>query len=324
MEVPAEAAQLLREGLSNAEVSRRTGLHPVKVGDIRRALGLPAFHDVLPVYVAPDSHRPHGSRAKYNVERCRCRRCRNANRDGENQRIRLLAYGQYVPPYVDAGPVRAHLRYLQDCGMGLRAIAAAAGINRKTLQSILGGRPERGKGPRHAVTPRCAAALLAVEPSLDALGAHTVISGIGTARRLQALAAAGWPLTHIAAEIGWTVQNLRVLITAPTTMVKTARLVRDVYGRLWNVDPADHGASPGGITRAKQRAVQERWAPVGAWDDDTIDDPSARPDWTGHCGTARGIAVHEEHGIPLCPPCEAAAERRQLRNKARALSATRA
>lgn len=305
MQVREDVAELLREGLSNAEVSRRTGIHPVKVGEARSALGLPDYYGMLPVYVAPDSHRQHGTRAKYFVESCRCPACRLANREAHNERTRLLAYGRWEP-WVDAGPVYRHIRDLQSSGMGLRAIAVAAGVDRKRLQSILNGRPERGTGPQEKVRPAIASAVLAVEPTLDSLGAGTVIPATGTTRRLQALVAVGWPQMHLADEMGWTPSNLTVLINADTVTVKTARLVRAVYGRLWNVDPATHGASPGGITRAKRHATQERWAPPAAWDDDQLDDPSAFPDWTGRCGTPEGYDSHRSFRIATCAPCRAA------------------
>lgn len=319
MQISADVAELLREGMSNAEISRRTGIHPVKVADARQTLGLPSYYAMLPSYVAPDSHREHGTRAKYFVEGCRCPSCRRANREAHNERSRLLAYGQWQP-WVDAEPVRAHIRYLQSCGMGLRGIAAAVSVDRKNLQAILNGRPERGTGPQKVVRPVLAAAVLAVEPTLDNLGASTVIPATGTTRRLQALVAVGWPQMHLADELGWTPTNLGVLIVASTVTVKTARLVRDLYERLWKVDPLSHGASLGGISRAKRRASEVRWAPVGAWDDDAIDDPAAFPDWTGLCGTAEGYDVHRRRFIPLCDPCrQAGAERRQQR-QARAVA----
>lgn len=271
------------------------------------------------------SNRPHGY-ARYRLDGCRCYVCAYARSQYDDNRTRALIAGTWQP-WVSAEPVRTHIRHLQSCSMGLRAIAAAAGVDRKRLQAILNGRPERGTGPQETVRPAIAAAVLAVEPTLDTLGGNTVIAAVGTTRRLQALVAVGWPHMHLAAEMGWTPSNFGVLIVADTVMVKTARVARDLYDRLWNVDPLTHGASLRGATEAKQRAEQARWAPPGAWDDDHIDDPAAFPDWTGHCGTVRGVTAHDEHGIPLCPPCQGAADRRRLRNEAhqrRALSATRA
>lgn len=46
-----------------------------------------------------------------------------------------------------------------------------------------------------------------------------------------------------------------------------------------------------------------RWAPVGAWDEDTLDDPDAAPDWTGRCGTPGGAEAHRRRGTPTCQAC---------------------
>ncbi|MFR0351822.1 hypothetical protein [Streptomyces sediminimaris] len=271
------------------------------------------------------SDRPHGY-ARYRLDGCRCYVCGYAvSRYNENRDKAIIA-GTWQP-WVDAEPVRVHIRHLQSCSMGLRAIATAANVDRKRLQSILNGRPERGTGPQEKLRPALAAAVLAVEPTLDNLGGAVIVSAVGTVRRLQALVAAGWSQERLAAELGMTSTNCSRLINADTVIVRTARRVRDLYDRLWNADPAEHGARLVDIGRTKARAAHAGWAPVGAWDEDTIDDPAALPDWTGHCGTARGISAHTDQGIPMCPRCQAAADRRRLRNEAqarRALTTARA
>ncbi|MFF7067345.1 helix-turn-helix domain-containing protein [Streptomyces pseudovenezuelae] len=267
------------------------------------------------------SNRPHGY-ARYRLDGCRCYVCGYAVSVYNENRDKAIIAGTWQP-WVDAEPVRVHIRYLQSCHMGLRAIAAAAGVDRKRLQCILKGRPERGTGPQEKIRPVLAAAVLAVEPTLDNLGGAVVISALGTVRRLQALVAAGWSQEHLAVELDMSSTNVSRLINGDAVIVRTARRVRDLYDLLWNVDPGQHGARPDDVTRTKARAATAGWAPVGAWDEDTLDDPAALPDWTGYCGTARGAAAHTDQGIPMCPRCQAALERRQLRNVAHALSALR-
>ncbi|MFD4569349.1 hypothetical protein ACFWOX_33930 [Streptomyces sp. NPDC058467] len=153
------------------------------------------------------------------------------------------------------------------------------------------------------------------------------VAAAGTIRRVQALGAAGYPQARLANWFGLTEYRLARLLTAATVPVPTARVVAAVFDQLCLADPALHGVDPVSVRRAKARAVAAGWAPVGAWDDDSIDDPAAAPNWTGHCGTVRGVSAHIDHGIPLCPPCRGAEERRRLRNVAherRALFATRA
>ncbi|MFF5001747.1 hypothetical protein ACFY3G_02870 [Streptomyces phaeochromogenes] len=264
------------------------------------------------------SSRPHGY-ARYRLDGCRCYTCGWAVAQYNDAREHAMRRGEWQP-WTDAQPVREHVRRLQACAMGLRAIAAAAHVDRKRLQSILGGRPERGTGPQEKVRPALAAAVLAVEPTLDNLAATTVIGATGTTRRLQALVAGGWPQEHLGHKIGVSPGNFSRLVEAPTVIVRTVRAVRGLYEECWRADPLEHGASQGGITYAKRRAAQAGWAPVGAWDDESIDDPAAFPDWTGRCGTEQGYEVHRRLRImPACRPClDARAQQKRERAHARA------
>ncbi|MFE9936358.1 hypothetical protein [Streptomyces hirsutus] len=156
--------------------------------------------------------------------------------------------------------------------------------------------------------------------------AAEVVPAAGTIRRLQALAVAGWPLSRLARETGLSPYRMDRLMTADTVPVATARAMAAVYARYSGASPGLCGVSHLHARAARERATAAGWAPAAAWDDDTIDDPAAIPQWTGHCGTTRGADLHERHDIPLCPPCEAALYRRRLRAEARArraLSTTR-
>ncbi|MFF8406934.1 hypothetical protein ACF06P_35565 [Streptomyces sp. NPDC015684] len=245
--------------------------------------------------------RPHGY-ARYRLDGCRCYVCGWARSQYDDNRTRALIAGTWQP-WVDAEPVRTHIRYLQSCDMGLRTIAARAGVDRKRLQAVLHGRPERGTPAQKKLRPAPAAAILEVEPTLDNLAGKTVINAVGTVRRLRALVAVGWPQQHVAEAMGWTPSNFGQLLRSESVIVRTARLVQDVYDRLHRTDPAKHSATPLGMERARQRAAALGWAPVGAWDDETIDDPEAFPDWTGNCGTPEGFWAHRSLAAPACQPC---------------------
>ncbi|GGU61935.1 helix-turn-helix domain-containing protein [Streptomyces lavendofoliae] len=224
------------------------------------------------------SERDHGY-ARYKLDGCRCYRCGFAVSQYNAARERAIAYGTWAP-YVDAETVRQHLRNLQACGAGLRSVAAASGVDRKRLQAILTGRPERRTGPQERVRPALATAVLAVEPTLEVLGAATVINAVGTHRRLQALVYAGWPQHHLAAALGWTDVNFSALLRRQQVTVRTARAVRDLYDQRWKSDPREHGVDAQAYSRARNHARRLNWQPVGAWDDDTIDEAGAEP-YTG-------------------------------------------
>ncbi|MFD4258215.1 hypothetical protein ACFWR9_11440 [Streptomyces sp. NPDC058534] len=245
--------------------------------------------------------RPHGY-ARYRLDGCRCYTCGWARSRYEENRTKALIAGTWEP-WVDAEPVRVHVRYLQSCEMGLRAIAARAGVDRKRLQAVLNGRPERGTPPQKTMRPDTAAAVLAVEPTLENLAPNTPISPLGTRRRARALVAVGWPQQHLAVHLGMDPGNFGTMLNREHVLARRALAVRAMYDALWRADPADHGASLGGIARARAYAADRGWAPPGAWDDDALDNPEAHPDWTGQCGTVQGFWAHRYITAPACPPC---------------------
>ena len=233
----------------------------------------------------------------------------------ERNRRRQQAYGRWQP-YIDAEPVRAHVRALMAYGIGWMRIARLAGVPQGTVEKLLYGCPPRGLAPSKRVRPETADKLLAVRPDPALLADAADTDGTGTRRRLQALVAAGWPQTHLAKQLGMHRANFGKTLHSARVLVATERAVRDLYDELWNLDPREHGVATRYYDQARAIAHTNRWAPVGAWDDDTIDQPDAFPDWTGHCGTPKGARAHYNHHIlPVCAPCKdaAAADRREKR-----------
>ncbi|WP_435058394.1 hypothetical protein [Streptomyces sp. bgisy060] len=222
------------------------------------------------------TEREHGY-ARYKLDGCRCYTCGFANAAYYEARERAIMYGTWQP-FTAAAPVREHLLRLRSCDMGLRRVAAVAGVDRQRLQAVLTGRPERGTPPQAKVRPALAAAVLAVEPTLDNLGGSTVIAAVGTHRRLQALVARGWPQAQLARRLGWTEANFSALLRQDHVIVRTALAVRALYEQLWDQDPRQHGVDNQAYSRATNHALARNWAPPAAWDDDTIDDPDAHFD----------------------------------------------
>lgn len=249
--------------------------------------------------------REHGTRAKYVRDKCRCEPCKAANRTAENNRYRQQAYGRWEP-YADARPVRAHVQTLMDSGLGGKRIAALAGVSHGVVERLLYGAPCKGQEPSSGLLPEHATKLLAVPMPQGASGGAVTVDATGTRRRAQALVAAGWPQAQLAARLGRSPRNFWVSVTRQRIEVATERAVRKLYDQLWRADPAGNGVTANAITRARNHATAHGWAPVGCWDDDTIDNPDAFPDWTGKCGTPRGYRIHHDIGVPLCEPCRLA------------------
>ena len=184
---------------------------------------------------------PHGFLDTYVNHGCRCLPCTSASAEYGRRRARLRAYGR-LEQLIPVETVATHLAWLSTQGVGWEQAATLAGVGRTTIEQIL-----YPSSHRRGVTPRVAAAVMSVLPTLDDLADAALTPSAGTQRRLQALMVLGWPLTQIQQTCG-----LSALGRCLTRDLVTAQAV---------------------IDRTRARAEQAGWLPPLAWDDDTIDDP---------------------------------------------------
>jgi hypothetical protein len=233
---------------------------------------------------------PHGTLSRHKSHSCKCEPCRKAGREYMSRRYRLIAYGRWQP-YVDAAPVRAHIRMLCTYGIGIPQTRQLSGVSNGSISRLLYGRGERG--PSRRVRTQTADRILAIKPSLDAAAPSALVDGTGTQRRLQALVAVGWPQKELARRLGLdrNTVNDQVNLTTPA-YGSTARAVRDLYDELWNVDPLQTGVGKRWVFEAKALAKARGWVPPGAWDDDYIDSPAAVPDVGEH--VAQYVSLTED------------------------------
>lgn len=189
----------------------------------------------------------------------------------------LINSGQWQPN-MDAAPVRAHLRRLMAKGFSRDAIACLTGVPASTIDNLLYGAPIIGRPPTTRISVDTGRALLAAAPTLDDYPARALVDATGTRRRLQALAALGWPVREVAARVGMSRINLWQDMQRARVLAGTARSVRDVYNELWDESPP-RGTRAERISVAKTlaHARARGWPSPLAWDDDTIDDPAAKP-----------------------------------------------
>jgi hypothetical protein len=99
-----------------------------------------------------------------------------------------------------------------------------------------------------------------------------MVGADGTRRRLQGLAWQGYSLDMIADMSG-----IGFSTVAQIRGGRTARVSARFYTNIRDLC-ADIGMTIGTSTQARQCAERNRWAPLLAWDVDTIDDPEATPD----------------------------------------------
>ncbi len=217
----------------------------------------------------------HGQRARYTLDGCRCRPCRDACTAYNRRRNRALAYGTWDTGMVDPGPVRDHVHALLVAGIGERRIAELAGIDRSAVTAVLRGR--RGH-PLTRMSQVNAHALLAVHPTPANAADGARVDVTGTRRRVQALSVAGWSLASVARHLEVNPTNLPGLLAQAKVSARRARQITDLYDQLRDQPPpTDTSAQRASTARARAMAGRRGWAGPDAWDDDTIDDPATKP-----------------------------------------------
>jgi hypothetical protein len=219
-------------------------------------------------------------------------------------RYRQQAYGRWNP-WTDATIVRTHLASLAREGIGAERAAELAGVSPATVRNIIWG--VKGRPLTTKVRTVIAEKILAVQPGVDALAGGARMDATGTRRRIQALAVRGFPLGWLADQLGMIPGNVSRILRQNTVEATTHRAIAALYRELENIDPAAFDINGRASTYIRNRAARKGWAPPACWDDEhDINDPQSFPDWTGHCGTERGLRLHYKHGpMPPCEPCKA-------------------
>lgn len=168
---------------------------------------------------------------------------------------------------VPAAPVRRHLEQLSAAGVTQYAIAEAAAVSKTALRNILDGQATVRRG----VAARLLAADLRV--AMRRTSGAAWVPSIGSQRRIRALLAMGWrhqDLNRWLLEHGVRHRS-NLVLSKPGDLLaaRTAAAVSAMYDELWDVK--------GPSERTSARASRRGYAPPQAWDDDTIDDPAAKP-----------------------------------------------
>jgi hypothetical protein len=236
------------------------------------------------------------------MSRCKNPECRATHAAYERHRTRMIAYGRWQP-FVDAEPVRAHVRRLMADGLSRRRIAELADVTETTVIRLLYGQADRP--PSRKIRTENARALLTVESGREILGPTALIDGTGTRRRLQALVAQGWSRSRLAEQLGNNYQVVGRYMVRDRVTASTARAVRGLYDRLWDAPPPERNHwEVAAAVAARRKAERNGWAKPMAWDDETIDDPDAEPrqgsEWDGIDPVAVERAIAGE-SVPLSP-----------------------
>lgn len=219
----------------------------------------------------------HGTYRCYVDHGCRRPECREAWRVYGATRNRAVAYGRIaVDHYVTGSHARAHLERLRSNGMSIKAISRECGVAPVTIRRIRDG---------HRTRTSTQDKLMAVSPRARELTRETpgrvLVDGAGTRRRLRALVVRGWTAVRLAEQLGCTSPNVRQAVLKgedEPTLARFALTVRDLYDELWDQEPpCGNGYELGQAKRGMKDAIERGWAPPMAWDEESIDNPTAGP-----------------------------------------------
>lgn len=231
------------------------------------ATALPDARQSIPRRVAAQSAQPYptGSPAPTyreplagDVPAVLIHRRRYGRRRAELQRL-----GVWGDRWVDPSPARAHLlAVLQGYEISLQTAAVLSGVGTATLSGLVYPAHVRFGQRLHRWT---AYAVLDLAPDLDRIPDNALLTAAGTCRRLEGLAAAGWPLAMLDELAGLPVNTIAQWRRRRRVSARHARLVRDLYG--------DLSMAPGPSRLTARRAAAAGWAPPFCWDDESIDNP---------------------------------------------------
>lgn len=162
-----------------------------------------------------------------------------------------------------AARTAAHIDALRKAGWSYRGIGDAAGVSVQTINLVHRGLQNgvANKTERRVLALR--ADSIFTRPNKDGF-----VPNIGARRRLQALMAIGYRHGDITPRLGSNSANLLHQVGDWISLEKHQAMVR-VYDELWD--------KPGPSAKAVRSAQKLGYQPPLAWDDDTIDDPTALP-----------------------------------------------
>lgn len=261
-------------------------------------------------------------------------------RKAYRRRRKLRTMGR--PASVSPDLARAHvIRLHDDAGMSFEDISLAAPRHPKTGTRMAQSTPsELYKGWRRekgeivtikTITRTTQDRILAIEvPAIPLQDSTAWVDPTGTVRRLQALHCLGFGSVALSKYLGRKDRNwIWRILSDPNARSKksghgtvsgaTREMVREMYAKLVDTDPADLGVSDWAKSRAIHTAERHGYLPPHVWDEDTMDDPATIPDWTGFCGTEAGYITHLVNESLVCGPCKKAVPGRVHDNTAGAM-----
>lgn len=222
----------------------------------------------------PRTPRQHGTLAMRKRGECQtnpCEACYEAGARYRRRNAKMRRRGTVA--LVDAEPARRRVLQLLEQEMSVVQIQNLSGVNRTAIRVLIGDFPNRK--PSIRIRPQTAQALLRVP-----IDKWSAIAGLtpatGTQRRLQALRRMGYTRSDIAQRLA------AKLGQAPTPQLQVGRsesgMVRSAVAIAVDEIYRELADTPGPSDAARRYAIFQGYLAPVWWDDDTIDDPDAKPE----------------------------------------------
>lgn len=213
--------------------------------------------------------------------------------EAERQRdkIRYLENARGIKHTIDPAAAQRRINIWRQKGISLDTIAERTGVSKAQIRHIQ-------FGTRSWIRTSTHAKIMGARFTREDV---SMFPAIGIRRRLQAFAAAGFSTVTVGDMIARDRKYVNALQTGKNGKEVILRpvgaAVLEAYEKYAFTSPLDLGQSDHATAYARNSARKNRWATFECWDDDTIDDPEAIPEWTGRCGTARGWQIHRDSRI---------------------------
>ena len=175
----------------------------------------------------------------------------------------------YTRGLVDATPVHEHLAAMERAGLSHNAQARLVGIENRHLYRLKQRPKCTGRTLKRVLdTPIPMVTHEVVEPGAK-------IDATGTQRRIQGMIAMGYSCAALARMLNTPVQVVSQISLKYRTQT-TANFAERVASLAKGLQLRP-GPTTGAGKQARNRAIRHGWVPLLAWDEDSIDDPLARP-----------------------------------------------
>lgn len=178
--------------------------------------------------------------------------------------VGAVTYGANDPNWMDAEPVREHVRFLGEHGIGQVRVCTLAGVSTWGFRYLMYGAASRGYPPSQRIRADRARRIMSVSLDLDHVAARARVDATVTRRKLEALVAMGWTKAALAKRLGIARENTGMLFQRGEVSGHRARQVRDLFNELWDKRP---DRRDGYYYRQLRHAEERGYVTALAWND---------------------------------------------------------